>query len=120
MKTKTIKAEYRKFTAECNRLADMLNLRDWCIELKHDDRDFTGKTLGNKQACANINAPARLVSITLNTNRLVSFDPLRVAKHEMAHVLLATMVYIGGCRWAHNDELEMEDERLARVFEKIL
>ena len=121
MRKKTTKAEFRQFCEEVDRLTLALNLRDWDIQVRHDEWHLGKFKLESKYAVTELKADQRWAYITMNRDYVnIAFNPVRVAKHEMAHVFLATLNYLGSCRWADGSELDLEDERMAVVLEKVL
>lgn len=117
---KTTKRQYEEFKSRCLELRDVLNLRDWNIAFEHKD-------VGDANASVTSNAQARTATICLNLvitcgdgDCIESGMIKRMANHEMFHVFLATLEDLGSCRWAHDDELKIETERMCRVMEGVL
>jgi hypothetical protein len=110
------RAAFVEFNNEVLRQIERLGLKDWDIEVQHVE--FTD---GDENDAANTQFvdEGRVAVISLN-KKFTAKDPARVAKHEVAHVLLGRMHIIAAKRWTSEKELDDEVESLCTRLEKVL
>lgn len=116
---KVPKQNFTRYKNEVLRQVARLGLTDWKIDFKfkdmHDD---------NLQACLWCNYKKRnacfgYTSVTYDDN-FSEEQPEVAAKHEVAHLLTAELLYLGECRYMDDSELEIADEKLAVILSKVL
>ena len=99
------------FCEEFNKSIAMLGMNDWDIK-------FAEKPM--KADDANIEAfpDVRVAKVTLSTK--CEDDRIRlVARHEAGHLFLSHFRHLARARYVEERELDMEEERLCTVLEKI-
>ena len=105
--------EFPKFKAECLRQVERLGLKDWDVTID------TKKLDKSEVAISEINDAGKVVTIYLNS-KYSHEDPERIAKHEIAHLLLSRLIYIAHKRFASETELAECEEGLCTILEKVL
>lgn len=107
---------------ECKRLQKELGLMDWNIHYRFQSLRPCNHDGHGPMAQADSNAKSRFASVSLdNETQWLSYqDPVMLARHEMSHILLSTLMFYAQCRYLHEDELELEFEKLAQILEKNL
>lgn len=99
------------FCDEFNKSIAMLGMADW--DIKFDEKPI-------KADEANIQAypSTRVAKVTLSTTCDDTRIPL-VARHEAFHLFLAFFHQLAHGRYVEERELDMEEERLCTVMEKV-
>jgi hypothetical protein len=111
---KTTKAEFNRFKTECLRLQGVLGLYDWTLHFAHTELD-------DNQAVINTAPKACAAGLLFSTNnRLVDRTPEDIAKHEMSHLIVARLRHLALQRSATEEQIEMEDERIANMISRLL
>ena len=114
---KVTQREFKLFKAECLRYQKMLNLMDWVISITKNDLD------GSLGRCTT-RAANRVANISLcnvwPSGEGKSKGVELIAAHEMTHLFLATLSFLGECRYVTDSEIDLENERLAVVLERVL
>ena len=114
---KVTKKMYKEFEAEIRRLQKLLNMSDWKIDMQLRAHNWDGEPMGSANCSIRISADVRRAGLTLNTE-IDDFTSIKeICRHEMGHLFWGTLVYIGTCRWGDESEINLEDERMATVFE---
>ena len=112
---KTSKASFNRFKAEFLRWVDLFGLKDYRVY-------FALKKL-DSIAHISIDEGGKVVNVTL-ANELTKEDAQESieshAKHEVLHLLLNRLVWIGSCRYISDSELQDEWERLVIRLEKVI
>ena len=116
---KTTPEEFDKFVQECTYLSELMGLKDWDIGyahevLKDDDSDA--------RAICETDYDGRICTIKFNRNNesLRDQNPEQIARHEMAHALLAGLVGLANKRYVTEEQVTIEEERVCTILEKIL
>ena len=112
---KTTVADFDRFKHTCLRLQQEWGLIDYTLY-------FTHGTPSDALATCNVDEEGCVARLSY-TKKVLMEDapPIEViAKHEMLHLLISRVQYVGSCRWAADDELDNECERLVVKLEKIL
>lgn len=118
---KTTAKEFGVFKAECERLIPTLGLNGWTFYFKHT---FAKDTY----ARTHTDTITKVCSIIFSTewddnggaHPATKQAVERVAKHEMAHALLADLYSLARSRYVQTDELDEAEHRVVRVLEKLL
>jgi len=106
--------EFATFQRIFNRVAGNLGLTEWQVDFEHkklDDGDI---------ASISTSYTGMYAHVTLSTEVIYPFDIARIAKHEVVHLLLAGLDDVGSARWATEEDMDRENEKLARRLEKVL
>lgn len=119
MKTKKISDLYfKRFCA---------SFKEWQAKfgLMQYDVFFHHKPLADNYAEVTIKELAKVVSVSLMTElegKSIEVDPgpESHAKHEVLHLLLHRLVWLGQSRYLENNDLDEEWEALVRRLEKVL
>ena len=116
---KTTAQEFSQFRFECKRLELVLGFASWDITYQH--KILTGENADAIALCES-DYDARTCAISFNLKRITTkeYNPLQMAKHEMAHLLLAGMSAIGGDRFCTLKSLNAEEEKVTTVLERII
>jgi len=98
------------FVDEFSKMINAYNLNDW-------DVSYRMKPLKNDQANIQADPMNRVARITLSSY-CEDHNIRRVARHEAAHLFLSMFRYMGRNRYATEEQLDSEEERLCTVLEK--
>jgi hypothetical protein len=110
---KTTKAQLAIFQKECERLIEVLGLKRYAYY-------YGMQELGERQAVTCMNVGGGVMTLLLNDEYDEDFNPKRIAKHEMAHVLTAKLEQLASCRFIDNEEVDEEMEVIANILERVL
>lgn len=107
------KAHYERFVSEVRRQVDRLGLQSYDVTIRHTRLD--------RGEWSNITSSedGRAVLITYNS-AIEQPDPEKVARHEVAHLLLSHFQYLAESRYTRQEAIDMEVERICTVLEKVL
>ena len=115
---KTSKAYFERFKAEFLRWRDLLGLKQYRLDFFHEKLDcqYAGMIIWEKEKAARV---------TLNTeirkdSAKVDEGPEAHAKHEVIHLLIHRLSWLGGCRYITDDDLAEECEAITVRLEKVL
>jgi len=112
---KTSQADFDEFKHECLRLQKEWGLLEYSLYFTHGTpTDAYATCSADEEGCV-----ARLC-LTKTIAETDAPHVLMLAKHEMIHLLMSRVEWIGRCRWASDDELDVEVERLVVKLEKII
>ncbi len=113
---KVSKAYFEEFKKEFVDWQERLGLTQYEIEFKHE-------VMLNKVATLQVNEMGKLVTVKLakNLNKYrLEEGAEKHARHEILHLLLNRMRWLGEARYIENDDLQEEWEALVRRLEKVL
>lgn len=113
---KTSKAYFERFKKEFLRWVDLLGLTQYRII-------FTQEKLYDLYAQMIIEEKGKLAKVSLSTViNVPSFDtgPESHARHEVIHLLIHRLSWLGGCRYITDDDLGEECEAVVTRLEKVL
>ena len=112
---KTTQAEFDRFKIECIRLQKEWGLLDYSLY-------FTHHTPADAFATCAVDEEGCTARLSLTGKFTVPDAPPveLLAKHEMIHLLIGRVEWVGRCRWATDSELDAEVERLAVKLEKLI
>jgi hypothetical protein len=115
---KTTKKQFAQFKAECLRLQGVLGLMEWDIYFEHKslNRDVFATCDWNVEGLA----CALRFNLDASGTNVGWINPVKTAKHEMTHLLLAKFRYQASCRYIHPEEIDLTVEGLCNVLEKVL
>ena len=117
---KTSKAYFERFKAEFLRWRDKLGLTQYRIVFYHK----LLKTRENTYfAQLDVSEKDKLVSVFLTTNIVDPKNdegPESHARHEVIHLLIHKLTWLGECRFVSEDELYDEAESVVVRLEKVL
>ena len=112
---KTTKAEFRRFKETAEDLIQRMGFHDYHVTILHED---LGDDRGGE---IRFNTSGRWAGIYLNTQRpSENFTPEGTARHEVAHLLTAHLFDLAKSRYLNEEEIDMEQEIIARRLEKVL
>ena len=107
---------YHEFKEECKRQIIRLGLKEWDIDVQHDNLEEDNSSTA---AVTQMEEAGKLAVITLN-KKFTPRDPRRIAKHEVCHILLGKIQAIAAKRWMSEAEVDGEIEALCTRLEKVL
>ena len=113
---KVSKAYFEKFKTEFLRLQKELGLMQYRIE-------FRQERLGDNYAAVEINETGKYAVVALTNiinNPKNDTGPESHAKHEIIHLLIHRLSWLGGCRYITDDDLGEECEAVVTRLEKVL
>ena len=113
---KTSKAYFEKFKAEFLKWQKELGLMQYRVVFYH-------KPLDDDYASITILESGKLASIILNTiikEPKNDPGPEAHARHEVLHLLLSRLSWLGECRYIETCDLEEEEEAIVVRLEKVL
>ncbi len=119
---KTTGKHFNIFRDECERLAKEWQLNNWCIAYEH-------KKLETNEAQMVRDADDYTATFAFSTE--ISYGDFKInislndyikelARHEVIHLLLARLGFIGGARWATVKEYVAAEEELVIKLLKII
>jgi len=113
---KVTKQEFNQFKRACLKYQKMLNLMDWTLYIGQEEMD-------DRRASCYTLAANRTAKIVIATewepqDRDLGIESL--AAHEITHLWLATLSYLGECRYVTESEMDLENERLAVTLSNVL
>ena len=113
---KTTKKQFDEFVAECERLQPLMGLTTYRIRYWHEPLD------GGSVARCGVNPNECLCDMYFSTDSGCDDpQPLICARHEMSHLLLTRLSLYGRLRFGISPEvIEMEEESLANILEKLI
>ena len=115
--TKTTKADFKLFKAECERWIGILGLRDWEAHFTHNEFD------NSDRAGIHVNLNGRITTIGLNKEQTSDFDDLDIRKwafHEVCELLIGPLSVNARSRYINEDELEQSEHYIIRTLESVL
>ena len=115
---KPTRKDFEQFKVEFLRCVDLLCLNDWHIAFAFQPLDGRYAEI-TTQSCDFI-ATVIFNNKVVGEDGMISYDPKRTARHEVAHLFHARLQYIGRCRYVRPDDFSEESERLCRVMETLL
>lgn len=108
--------KYKKFKREIKRLLKKAQFAGgWEVT-------FTNEAdIGENLARCTYNVAKRWVRFSFNSKKIKKTKgAILAAKHEVGHLLIARMEWLGGCRYLTDSEMDEESENFARIMEKLL
>lgn len=95
-----------------------LGLIDWNITCHHEELEsaLASTNANNENSQAGIALNTRWPAFNVPTRELIE----QVALHEVLHVLLADLSYLGTCRYVSRAELDTAEHRIVRRLEHVL
>lgn len=115
-KQTTIK-QFEVFRKECLRLQVVFSLTGYKLYFVMEDLgdSYANVTVGEDTSVATL----RLTSC-VDVDQLDSFDPKRHARHEMVHLMIHRLGWLGTCRYLDDCEIPHEDEKLTHKLTELL
>lgn len=111
---RTTKRQFEDFKNECLRLQKTLNLKDWKIYFNWAE----GSGYYSKIS-SDVEGNVATISICKSYKKNHFWDVKISAKHEMIHLFLARLENLAKSRYVSEEQIYSEEERLARVLEKL-
>ena len=116
--TKLTEKHFKIFQQECERWLEKLKLDNWEVNFGWDEDK-------NDNSRASCSSELSNYITTIFLNRVWNYEPqivelLRVAKHEVIHLLLARFSGNARARYLSIDDLDESEEELVRKLEKLL
>lgn len=117
---KTTKAQYKQFKDRCLELQKEFGLMKYHIYFELSKLEETPDDV--ILALLTASEPDKTATITLSDyyEKQWNFDPVRLANHEMAHLLIHRLSWLGTLRYAANGDIREEDEAIASTIENFL
>jgi len=120
-KTETTKKDFALFCLEIKRIQNLLGLREWRIDLFHQDADDCNDVMSRAWF---MSKEQFICAIGLAVNwggDIVTKQRIKEAAfHEMGHILLADFVRYAGLRFIPAGLIEEEEHRVIRRLEAAL
>lgn len=118
MREKTTKENFKDFKKACVQYADLLGLKEYKICFLHEK-------LEESYARIEVNHRGMVAWIALTTEFEKDVlngwcGPTTHAKHEILHLLVSRLVYLGESRFIAPDEITTEEERVVRRLESVI
>ncbi len=116
---KTSKAYFERFKTEFLRWRDLLGLTQYTISFykdKLEDEDYAQIKISESKKWADVILNAEIKGSTLTADE----GPEAHAKHEVLHLLLNRMVWLGSARYIESSDLNEEWEAIVTRLEKVL
>ena len=114
---KVPRSDFEIFKAEVIWQIDRLGLKDWKYNIRFED-------IGTLTAQVKINYENRSALFEYNTKYPeepnIRSDPRVSARHEVAHLLIFELEYLGACRYIDDNEIRVAVEKLAVILEAVL
>lgn len=113
---RTSELDFAVFTEAVNKWQQTLGLTEWDIQLRHDKTDALASTYTNNEG--------RVATIILG--KTWPNDPItqervqRAALHEVLHILLSDMAWIGESRFIGTGEMTVAEHSVVRRLERAL
>lgn len=108
--------QFKIFKKECERMIERLGLKDWDISIVEDEleapEDDAAETFMDHQG--------RIAKICWNSKNDKKIDPVIIARHECAHILIEPLAYIAEERYTTKQEIDNILEKIVTVLEKII
>lgn len=113
---KTTKAEFRKFKEVFRVWQQVLGVPEYEIYFEHRRIDAISQIERNIKGCT--------ATVVFN-NQIGQYDDVAgwveaTAKHEAIHLFLNRLIYLANSRWSAEREIDREEERIARILEKLI
>lgn len=117
---KTTKKDFDLFKSECEYWIDKLKLDDWEAYIHHENPDDKYADCSCNQDTIFKRADIKFSISHFDKDTFNEEYIKRVAKHEVLHILLATITDLAHNRFLRRDELVKAEEELIRKLEKII
>lgn len=115
---KTTRQHYADYVREVKRLMAKGGFGDWSVQFELFDYG-EGKEL--RTASCNSDPSKRWVTFFWNSTQNDDYtDGIRSAKHEVGHLIMSTLRMLGDARFVQEDAMDLEEERICRILEKLL
>lgn len=109
--------DYRRFVTQCQRTLKALGIDGlWDVRFM----DCTKAEVQPHVADTQADAQASLVTLSFHGLGDSGCTPERVARHEIAHVLLAHLAALAVDRYATEENLTQAEEQICIILEKVL
>jgi len=114
--TKLTDADFDRFKAECLKLQGDWGLQEYSLYFgRCTDADSYASVSIDEEGCV------VRIKLTKSVKDIEEMPPIEVlAKHEMIHLMINRLVWVGGRRWVTEGEIDNEWERLTVKLEKLL
>lgn len=111
---RTTPKEFERFCAEAERVINKLRLGGWDITYQH-------KALGDvNTATCEYDGDGCIATLSLNTKRLDNSSPEDLARHEVAHLVIARLHLLAVDRWGDPRSVDREIESIAMSLGRVL
>jgi len=116
MKRKITDGEFDAFKFECIRLQKEWGLLEYTLYFdRHNDSEVMAMATVYEEDCV---ATIKLAKVIKNPDDMPPITLL--AKHEMIHLLINRLEWVGKKKYGTEAEIDLENERLTVKLEKIL
>ena len=117
--TKTTKKDFELFKKECKKFIDLFELNNWSIVFEHSNKK------GMLASCVtDISSYRTVISFCKkwddSIEKMTKSSIVKLALHEVLHLLLARMSDYGNSRFLNRDELIEAEEELVNKLINIL
>jgi hypothetical protein len=115
---KTSKKYFERFKAEFLRWQKELGLTQYRIDFFHEKLDclYAAMTVWEKEKAARVS----LATEISKDSAKIDPGPEEHARHEVLHLLIHRLSWLGGCRYITDDDLHEESEAIVVRLEKVL
>jgi len=108
------KSEFTEFKKWCDYYIELFGLKQYRIVYRF-------KKLNGNYAQANIDDKGMIAVISLNSDLHDDYVSAKThAKHEIIHLALSKLIFLGECRFVDSEEITDEEEMLVRRLEKVI
>ncbi len=107
-------SDFDSFKKECLRLQKVLNLGQYALSFFHK------KLPNGVTAQIEYSSTEFWANLIMTKKHWQKLDPKTDAKHEMSHLFLARLRSLASARFINEEELDLADETIARIMEKVL
>lgn len=112
-------SHFERFKKEVLKQIERLGFKDWKIEFKF--KDLTQDRLNAQIAWNYKNRNVCFLYTNKTDETLIGGQPPEVcAKHEVGHLLIAEIQFLGECRFLTDSEMDIAVEKLAVILSKVL
>ena len=113
----TTKKDFERFKAEFLRLMGKYSLNGYHVFFRHEPLDGSYASIKVDQSGKSAVA---YYSSKLHKDDAKHHNPEGSAKHEVIHLLLSRLSWLGSCRHIMQEDIWEEEEKLVRILEKAL
>jgi len=115
---KTTKKDFERFKDAFNKCIEAYGLLSWEIIFRHEK-------IEDAYASVSVDTRGQLAIVCLSLGWPDNEDDgwgshEATARHEAIHLLLANLTYLAHNRYVNSREVDVEEERMVRVLEKLL
>jgi len=117
---RTTKAQYKQFKDRCLELQKEFGLMKYHMYFELAKLEETPEDYTLAQVAADEMYKTVTMKLTDYYEKKWNFDPIRLANHEMAHLLIHRLTWLAGLRYVSNGDIREEDEAVASTIENFI